>query len=180
MKNGVKNLATSLYDAARGALGIHSPPKKFSEIGRYIVEGLNVGIDDNKRSSISTISSWADSLTSVPMSLSTKFKVDDSQFQNYQNNYGNDFTNEAIVQRVTREVSTTGAVQAAIVADNPLSVAFREVAEEVIIPAIQNVEIQAKRQADKNEQTIVEIGGRTIMDVVREQKSRNGFSFQPT
>lgn len=114
------------------------------------------------------------------MSLSTKFKVDDSQFQNYQNNYGNDFTNEAIVQRVTREVSTTGAVQAAIVADNPLSVAFREVAEEVIIPAIQNVEIQAKRQADKNEQTIVEIGGRTIMDVVREQKSRNGFSFQPT
>lgn len=180
LKNGVKNLATSLYDAARGALGIHSPPKKFSEIGRYIVEGLNVGIDDNKRSSISTISSWADSLTSVPMSLSTKFKVDDSQFQNYQNNYGNDFTNEAIVQRVTREVSTTGAVQAAIVADNPLSVAFREVAEEVIIPAIQNVEIQAKRQADKNEQTIVEIGGRTIMDVVREQKSRNGFSFQPT
>ena len=39
---------------------------------------------------------------------------------------------------------------------------------------------EAKRQADKNEQTIVEIGGRTITDAVREQKSRNGFSFQPT
>ena len=61
-----------------------------------------------------------------------------------------------------------------------LTAAFKEIAETVIVPAIQNVETQAKRQADKNEQTIVEIGGRTITDAVREQKSRNGFSFQPT
>ena len=67
-----------------------------------------------------------------------------------------------------------------MIIDNKGKVCDHEIAETVIVPAIQNVETQAKRQADKNEQTIVEIGGRTITDAVREQKSRNGFSFQPT
>lgn len=178
LKNGVKNLATSLYDAARGALGIHSPSKKFSEIGRYIVEGLNVGIDGNKRSSISTISSWADSLTSVPMSLSTKFKVDDSQFQNYQNNYGNDFTNEAIVQRVTREVSTTGAVQATLNSGGGLKDAIKDALDELgITSEVSDISRNTKIQAEKKEKTTVQIGSRTVNDAVIAQQNANGFVF---
>ena len=178
LKNGVKNLATSLYDAARGALGIHSPSKKFSEIGRYIVEGLNVGIADNKRSSISTISSWADSLTSVPMSLSTKFKVDDSQFQNYQNNYGNDFTNEAIVQRVTREVSTTGAVQATLNSGGGLKDAIKDALDELgITSEVSDISRNTKIQAEKKEKTTVQIGSRTVNDAVIAQQNANGFVF---
>ena len=34
-----------------------------------------------------------------------------------------------------------------------------------------------KRQADKNEQTIVKIGNRTVTDAVTAQKKANGYTF---
>ena len=34
-----------------------------------------------------------------------------------------------------------------------------------------------KRQADKNEQTIVKLGNRTVNDAVTTQKKANGYSF---
>lgn len=113
------------------------------------------------------------------ISLGSGAEKFNAALKDYWVNYGEDFNRDISVQRYTHN-SISGAVQAAIVADNPLTAAFKEIAETVIVPAIQNVETQAKRQADKNEQTIVEIGGRTITNAVREQKSRNGFSFQPT
>ena len=35
-----------------------------------------------------------------------------------------------------------------------------------------------KTQADKKEQTIVEIGGKTVTDAVTTQRNANGYSFQ--
>lgn len=53
LKNGwswlvdeVKNLASNLFDAAKDALGIHSPSKKFKYIGEMCVAGFDEGIDD--------------------------------------------------------------------------------------------------------------------------------------
>lgn len=41
----VKNLASSLLDAAKGALGIQSPSKEFRKIGEFCVAGFDKGID---------------------------------------------------------------------------------------------------------------------------------------
>lgn len=52
IKAKVRELADSLPEWARKALGIQSPSTLFAEIGRYIVEGLIVGIDDKSQAAI--------------------------------------------------------------------------------------------------------------------------------
>lgn len=42
----VSNLASSLLDAAKGALGIKSPSREFKKIGEFCVAGFDEGIDD--------------------------------------------------------------------------------------------------------------------------------------
>lgn len=177
LKNSVGNLASSLLDAAKGVLGIHSPSRKFAEIGRYMVQGLNVGLEDNVKSSLDTVRSWADSLADIPMTLSTQLKVNDSTLSDYQNNYGSDFTNEAIVQRVTREVSTNGAVQATLNSGGGLKEAIKEAISEEIRPQMEKMVEGVWKQADKKEKTIVQIGNRAVNDAVTTQRNANGYEF---
>lgn len=97
----------------------------------------------------------------------------------YQNNYGSDFTNEAIVQRVTREVSTRGTVQATLNSGGGLKDAIKEALDDLgITTAVNDISRNTKTQADKKEQTIVEIGGKTVTDAVTTQRNANGYSFQ--
>lgn len=173
----VKSWASKISDWFKEKLDINSPSKVFEQFGLYSVEGYNKGIEKEGAKTKGVMSSWADSFTDMDINLGTRLKINDSALKDYQNNYGSDFSNEAIVQRVTKEVSTAGTIQTTLNSGGGLKEAFSEVAERIILPAIQGVEIQAKRQADKNEQTIVEIGGRIITDVVKEQKGRNGFAF---
>lgn len=176
-ENAVKSWAGKVSDWFKEKLDINSPSKVFEQFGLYTVQGFNKGIDTAGESTKKAVSGWLAPFDNV--SINPRLSINDAALKDYLVNYGEDFNRDISVQRYTYN-SIGGAVQAAIVTDNPLTAAFREIAESVIVPAIQNVETQAKRQADKNEQTIVEIGGRAITDAVREQKSRNGFSFQPT
>nr|DAY85652.1 MAG TPA: Minor tail protein [Caudoviricetes sp.] len=176
-ENAVKSWASKVSDWFKEKLDINSPSKVFEQFGFYTVQGFNKGIDTAGESTKKAVSGWLAPFDNV--SINPRLSINDAALKDYWVNYGEDFNRDISVQRYTHN-SISGAVQAAIVADNPLTAAFKEIAETVIVPAIQNVETQAKRQADKNEQTIVEIGGRTITNAVREQKSRNGFSFQPT
>ena len=97
----------------------------------------------------------------------------------YSNNYGSDFTNEAIVQRVTREVSTNGTVQATLNSGGGLKEAIKEALDDLgITTAVSEISKNTKTQADKKEQTIVEIGGKTVTDAVTTQRNANGYSFQ--
>ena len=175
-ENAVKSWAGKVSDWFKEKLDINSPSKVFEQFGLYTVQGFNKGIDTAGESTKKAVSGWLAPFDNV--SINPRLSINDAALKDYLVNYGEDFNRDISVQRYTHD-SISGAVQAAIVADNPLTAAFKEIAETVIVPAIQNVETQARRQADKNEHTIVEIGGRTITDAVREQKSRNGFSFQP-
>ena len=176
-EDAVKSWASKVSDWFKEKLDINSPSKVFEQFGLYTVQGFNKGINNAGKTTKKAVSGWLAPLDNV--AVNTRLSINDTDLRACRANYGEDFSRDISVQRYTHN-SISGAVQAAIVTDNPLTAAFREIAESVIVPAIQNVETQAKRQADKNEQTIVEIGGKTITDAVREQKSRNGFSFQPT
>lgn len=176
-EDAVKSWASKVTDWFKEKLDINSPSKVFEQFGLYTVQGFNKGINNAGKTTKKAVSGWLAPLDNV--AVNTRLSINDTDLRACLANYGEDFSRDISVQRYTHN-SISGAVQAAIVTDNPLTAAFREIAESVIVPAIQNVETQAKRQADKNEQTIVEIGGKTITDAVREQKSRNGFSFQPT
>jgi len=54
--DNIKNSLSGLVDKAKKALGIHSPSKVFAdEVGKWIPEGIAVGIDKNAKSALNSI-----------------------------------------------------------------------------------------------------------------------------
>ena len=54
---------------------------------------------------------------------------------------------------------------------------MRDFYREYVEPSINRMVTATERQADKEEQTIVQIGNRHITDAVETQKKANGYSF---
>lgn len=61
--------------------------------------------------------------------------------------------------------------------DESFSRAMREFYQEYVEPTLREIADDTKRQADKNEQTIVQVGNRTVNDAVVTQQKANGYSF---
>lgn len=178
-KNNIESWGSSIISWFKEKLDSHSPSKVFIGIGEDTVKGFNLGIEDEGAKTKSVMSSWADSFTDMDVNLGTRLRINDSALKDYQNNYGSDFSNEAIVQRVTKEVSTAGTIQTTLNSGGGLKTAFKEAIEELGITTVVNeISKNTKVQADKKEQTIVEIGGKTVTDAVTTQRNANGFRFQ--
>ena len=58
-----------------------------------------------------------------------------------------------------------------------LETSMRDFYREYVEPTLKSIASDAKRQADKEEKTIVQVGNRTITDAVTTQQKANGFSF---
>lgn len=61
--DAARNVAKSAVNAAKSALGIHSPSRVFKEIGGYTMQGFGIGIDKEGRSVASGMGSMANSIT---------------------------------------------------------------------------------------------------------------------
>ena len=61
--------------------------------------------------------------------------------------------------------------------DDSWSRNMREFYHDYVEPTLKEIATDTKRQADKKEQTIVQVGNRTINDAVTTQKKANGYSF---
>ena len=61
--------------------------------------------------------------------------------------------------------------------EESLSRAMREFYQEYVEPTLKEIASDTKRQADKEEHTIVQVGNRTISDAVVTQQKANGYSF---
>ena len=60
LKDKVSNLASSLYESAKNALGINSPSKVFAdEVGKWIPAGIAVGVDKNAKTAIDSVKNLA-------------------------------------------------------------------------------------------------------------------------
>ena len=56
LKDSVSNLAGSLFESAKNALGINSPSKVFAdEVGKWIPAGIAVGIDKNAKTALNSV-----------------------------------------------------------------------------------------------------------------------------
>lgn len=63
LRRQVSNLAHSLLESAKDALGIESPSKEFrDQVGKYIAEGIGVGITDNADSPINALNDLSDEM----------------------------------------------------------------------------------------------------------------------
>lgn len=70
----VKGAASSIVDAAKGALGIHSPSRVFrDEVGKMIPAGLGVGVEMNEKLAVKPVQSMVSALlpSSLPGSVSS-------------------------------------------------------------------------------------------------------------
>ena len=178
-KNNIESWGSSIISWFKDKLDINSPSRVFRQLGVYSVEGYNEGIEKEGAKTKGFVTSWTDSFSNMEVNLGTRLKIDNAALKDYQNNYGSDFTNEAIVQRVTREVSTNGTVQATLNSGGGLKEAIKEALDDLgITTAVSEISKNTKTQADKKEQTIVEIGGKTVTDAVTTQRNANGYSFQ--
>ncbi|CAH1857113.1 phage tail tape measure protein [Convivina praedatoris] len=63
--NTAANMAKQAFDAAKSMLGIHSPSRKFKELGMYTVAGFANGVDDNAYKAANSISNMANDVMSA-------------------------------------------------------------------------------------------------------------------
>lgn len=61
----VKNIGSAIKDTFTNFFDIHSPSRVMAELGKYLVEGINVGISDSKNAVIGTMSGLLDVLKST-------------------------------------------------------------------------------------------------------------------
>ena len=163
VKQVMQKLGAKSIDYFNEKLGIKSPSKVFMESGKYIVEGLDVGIYNNMWRTDKTIDSWAEKLKNSSLELAFA-SVDTSGLKKYD---ANDYVGNIEAElRSYSKVSSEG---------------FKESMEnfykEWILPVINEMSYDLKRQADKQEKTVLQIDGRTISETVNNQRLANGYRF---
>ncbi len=186
LKKKVKELANSLLDAAKDALGIESPSKAFrDQVGRWIMPGVTEGMERTLPEAIRDIQDLSNSLLSsmqrtIGGAVSVgHFVVDDSQLKGYSANYGDYFTDAAITHRVKQEMGLNSNVQADIDGGRIVE-QMKQALDEVVASRLDNMAVDVRRTADKDPRTTVNIGGRVVADEVQRQKAANGFNFVPS
>lgn len=110
----MSSLAASVTTGFAVALGIHSPSKVFENFGEMIVEGLNVGIDENADSTEKSLNSWFKDIVdySVPQfDISNAIPKSSLQMDAYTHG---DFTGTAAVDSTAIQQSVRQGVMDAI------------------------------------------------------------------
>ena len=172
-KNGIGNLyktckdtisswGSSIIDWFKDKLDSNSPSKVFETIGEDTVLGFNIGLKSLADSTRPLVDSWANSFTNVQPRLA--FAVDTSAL-NYYDPTG-------YMNTVDTSVNTRANVMATGFIDG-----MEEFYRDYLEPTLGQIAVDTKRQADKQERTIVQIGTKTISDAVTTQKNADGYSF---
>lgn len=158
----MRKWANAAKNAYKAALDSNSPSKVFMRIGEDTVLGYNLGIMNLGSTTKSVVDTWANSFTSVSPVM--RFAVDTSTLKYYTS----DSFSKSVSADVTssRNFSVTGFKEG-----------MEEFYREYIEPTLSQMADDMRRQADKNEQTIVQIGNRTVTDAVTTQRKANGYVF---
>ena len=158
----MKKWAEAAASAYKAALKSHSPSKRFMEIGEDTVRGYNIGIANLGGTTKDVVTDWANSFSNVSPTMS--FAVDTSALKYYNS--------DSFANAVSADVSSKTTVTA-----TGFKEGMEEFYKEYVSPVLSQMAEDVRRQADKNEQTIVKVGNRTITDAVNTQQKANGYVF---
>lgn len=172
-KNGIGNLYTtvkstisswgsSIISWFKKKLDSNSPSKVFERIGEDTILGYNLGLQALGGTTRGIVNSWADSFTNITPTMS--FAVDTSALRYYDSN--------SFARTVSANVVSTASVTA-----TGFKEGMEEFYREYVEPTMAQMAADMRRQADKNEQTIVQIGNRIVNDAVTTQRKANGYVF---
>lgn len=161
LKRNLERYGPSYLKSFNKGIQVRSPSKLFMESGEYTVEGYNIGIENKMGSTIEVIKKWLNSFKNITPDL--VFDLNGASLS-----YGmDDYLGQVDAQINGRtEISASG---------------FREGIEtfykDEIIPLINQIATDMRYQANKDEKTVVQIGGRTIEESVSRQRFANGYNF---
>lgn len=158
----MRRWANDAAAAYKAALDSNSPSKRFMRIGEDTVLGYNLGISNLGNTTKGVVTDWANSFTSVSPTMS--FAVDTSALKYY--------SSDSFAQSVSADVAAHSTVTA-----TGFKEGMEEFYREYIEPTLSQMADDMRRQADKQEQTVVQIGNRVVNDAVTTQKKANGYVF---
>lgn len=143
-------------------LEVNSPSKVFKRIGSSVTEGLALGIESTTPEVLDSI----DSMTAEMVKTHPKveYQVDTSKVK---------FSDNSSLMGV----ATGSVTKQTDVAVSGFKEGMIEFYREYMEPTMREMAVDMKRQADKKEETVVQIGNRTVHDAVIEQREANGYSF---
>lgn len=161
--NKIKSFGESIISKGKEGTQEHSPSKAFREIGAFVIEGFDLGLESVIPQSYAIMDDWLKNICSYQPSVSAGFSVDTSAF---------DFADSEEFFGVSGSVT-----HSAQVAVDGYKEGMGEFYDEYMKPLMSQMAEDMRRQADKKEQTIVKIGNRTVSDAVVTQKNANGYRF---
>lgn len=159
----VKDFITGFVDGFKEALGIHSPSTVMrDEVGVFCGEGLLEGLAAPFRK----VGSWIQKNIIVVVSTAG---VNDNLVFASASGYDPSYTLSRSVYEDTQRACRND--------ENSMYEDMKEFYHDYMESSINRMVNATERQADKKEQTIVQVGNRTINDAVTTQKKANGYSF---
>lgn len=161
-KNAVVSWGKSVLNWFEDTLDINSPSKVFYEIGGFAVAGFNNAIAQVGKTTRSVVGEWANSFTNITPTMA--MAVDTSALRYYDS--------DAFARTISSNVETNSEIS---------STGFKQAMEdfyrEYVEPTLNQIAEDTRRQADKDEHPIVQIGNRVITDAVDVQTKANGYRF---
>lgn len=161
-KSTISSWGSSIISWFKDKLDVNSPSKVFYEIGGFAVAGFNNAIAQVGKSTKSVVGTWADSFTNFSPTMA--LAVDTSALKYYDS--------AAFSRSISSNVQSSTEV---------FATGFREAMEdfyhEYVEPTMVQMADDMRRQADKEEKTVVQVGNRVVTDAVTTQKKANGYSF---
>lgn len=165
--DAIRDFASSIISSAKDELDEHSPSRIFKDIGAYTVQGFNIGVQREAASSLNVMNSWLTGIKDAIPSFGVGFEMDYSNIRS--------FNPESFTQGISANMTASGTATV---------VGFKEAMEEfyseMLYPMINQIADDMRRQADKEETTVVNIGNRTVTEAVSAQQSANGYRFVTT
>ena len=144
-------------------LDVNSPSREFYKIGGFTIAGFNNAISNEGKSTKGIMSAWSDSFTDISPNIA--LAVDTSAVESFDPSkvYGRVLSSEV---QGSCQVTSDGFVEG-----------MEQFYRDYVEPTLTRIADDTKRQADKEEQTIVQVGNRTVTDAVTTQKKANGYAF---
>ncbi len=161
-RSAMRSWAAQALAAFKAELDSHSPSRKFMSVGLDTIRGYNLGIEKMGGTTKGVMRDWADSFTGISPRVS--FAVDTSSLKYYDT--------KGFAKEVSTDFAMTGAYSVEGFKDG-----MESFFHEYIEPTMKQIADDMKRQADKQEKTVVQIGNRVVADSVNEQRKANGYSF---
>jgi hypothetical protein len=162
LKQTISSVASSVTGWFKDVLGIHSPSKVFYELAGFTIDGYNEGFERLGKSTEGVVTNWADSITAINPTMS--FAMDTSALKYYNS--------DSFAKSVSANVGASATVTATGFMEG-----MEEFYREYVAPTMSQMASDMRRQADKKEQTVVQIGNRTVSDAVTTQQRANGYVF---